>query len=208
MGDSMKSQHPLSPTAHNCVEEVDEIIKCSKKSFFGLLTIDHDAQTKKLESLKCKDNKEKEFIKKYVETKRTTFSSKIGTISFIFSMLAITASFIMTLIFMIDPDNVEKFMLAYIAALILLVFTFFTLLLSYIEVFLEKDVREDIIMAMEDKWGNRDESCSMTKLNKIDEKLNGIIEHMANLNSICSKLKEIEKKIAGLNDENREQSNQ
>ena len=204
----MNLQYILSCTAHKCVVEVDDIIKCSKNGFLGLPTIDYDSQVKKIESLKRKGEKEKEFIKKYVETKRTTLSSKIGKISFVFSVVAISASLILTISFVINPKFIEVHKSAYAALVILLIITFIITFTEYFRVLFEKDVSGAIIMAMEDKWVNQEESCSMTKLNEIDGKLDEIIEQMAVLNSICSKLDDIEKKIVVLNDEDAEQSNQ
>ena len=93
---------------------------------------------------------EKDFIQKYIETKISFFGNKITRLSFLFALLAIISATILNVSLLLYSEFVQPYTLLYDIALIIFLLLFAFVMFFYVKELAEKNVLEEIIIAIED----------------------------------------------------------
>ena len=125
----------LSHRAKNIIEDVDNV--------------QNDIDIKYLLQ-KYPEKFEKDFIQKYIETKISFFSNKITRLSFIFALLTIISATILNVSLLLYSEYVQQYKLLYNIGLIISLAFFAFVMFFYVKEFAEKNVLEEIIIAIED----------------------------------------------------------
>ena len=125
----------LSPRAKNIIKDVNNVQK----------NIDINSLLQKYP-----EKFEKDFIQKYIETKISFFGNKITRLSFLFALLAIISATILNVSLLLYSEYVQQYKLFYDIALIIFLILFAFVMFFYVKELAEKNVLEEIIIAIED----------------------------------------------------------
>ena len=119
------------------------------------------------------DETKRDFIQKYIETKIGTFNDAKATISLLSGFLAVLVALILNIYSILYPEELAKYKSEYSVLLIILFIAFFITFGCYILVLKQSDkenVREDIIIAIEDaKLENLNEESHIIPNPEIDK---------------------------------------
>lgn len=126
----------LSCRAENIIKDVDNVQK-------DIIDIKYLLQN-------YPDKFERDFIQKYIETKKSFFGNKITDLSFILALLAIVSTTILNYSLFLYSEYVQQYKFLYEYGLIIFIFFFVCLMIFYVKKHFEKNVFEDIIIAIED----------------------------------------------------------